>query len=244
MDINITAGRIASQWPLLIGQLPKELTEAITSYESVAYVEPPVPVFDTSAADPAKAIASLAADLASADAFGQAKLIASNTLARAVVRAAAQAVPGILDTVEDDFAAAVDEYERCVAVLPEGVTADILVNSDPSVLEAYQGAAAAAADLYRFDAWLSSLSELPAYAGHGNETGIRITAPSTRTELAKLLNASALSEAEAKLNPLWLTAAREGIPFRLVTPDEAAGVRAEIEAEPTPRFTPLKFARF
>jgi hypothetical protein len=224
-----------SDWGSLIGEVPKAVRDVQAVFDEIPFAEPPQAYFDAEGCTPANAaerVEALALSLTVAAKHAEAVNIARQTLAVQVLQAAGKAVPEILERLRGPFDAAVEAYTTAVVLIPEGATAEQLLDASPEVRSAYASAQAAAAEIRKVELFLDSTSDLPGYATYDHHSVLRVIAATTREELAALLGAATKSAAEQKLNPLYLTAARLGLTFRMATANEAAALKAEIDAMP------------
>jgi hypothetical protein len=242
---NILPAQRVSDWSAVVGKLPQPLADLIVAFEEVSYALPPHTGLDTNGLTvksvPA-AVEKLANDIAVASHFKEAQTAAKAALADAVLIAASDAVPAILKGLAPKFQTAVQAYTAAVQALPDPVTSDVLVASDPAVLAAYQNAVTAAATIKAIDGWLASLAEVPEHGSNAPQPELRVINATNRSELAAVMNAKAKSDAEDKLVPRYLVAVRSGIGFQTRTPVEASALRAEIDGMPVVR-KPIQFAR-
>ena len=241
----LPAKRIADVWPATVGKLPQPLADVVAAFEEVDYTVPPAATLTTAgltAKDIPAAVEKLAGAIAVRDSFEEAKRQAKGDLADAVLLAASQAVPAIAKSLAPTFQTAVQTYRSAVNMLPEQISSEILVGSDPAVLAAFQNAVAAAAAIKAIDGWLASTFDLPEHGAFEHQPALRVLNPQTRAELTVLLNAKAKSDIENQLNAVYLTAVREGIPFAMHTCHEAQALRDSIDSMPVVR-KPIKFAR-
>jgi hypothetical protein len=236
LDITDTARSVSTDWPALVGTLPKALADAIAVYDEAGYAEGPDVGIDASkitTKNVSQTTADLAEVLAAEDKFNEAKLRVRRVLARSVLHTAGAAVPEVIETIRPVFERAVSEYAEAVEALPDEISSSALVDAGPEVLGAYQTAIAAVAVISRVDSWLAGLSNLPAYAGRNPEPALRVLNPTTRAELQAMVNAQGATNPDLylqRLNPLYVKAVREGIEFQMHTPVETAKLRADIES--------------
>lgn len=235
MSDAITAAKRISDWSAWIGEIPKPVRDAVAVFDEIAFAEPPQPYFDADGCTPANAaerVEALAMNLAVATKHAEAVNIARQTLAVEVLQAAGRSVPEILTRLQQPFDAAVQTYTSAVEVIPEGATAELLLEASPDVQKAYATAQAAAAEIRKIELFLDSTADLPGYHSFDHHSVLRVIEATNRAELTALLGAETRSPAEQKLNPLYLTAARLGLTFRMATANEAAALKAEIDAQP------------
>ncbi len=233
-DVHLTASNIAHDWPAIVGQLPKSLDAAIDALDATHVIEEPYAGFDpakVTAENAAETVTKLAVDLVAASEFGEARSRVAAALAGRILRTAGAVVPEVIESLRPQFDAAVAEFSEAVSTLPEEISDEILVAAGPAVLSEYHRALEAQAVIGRIDGFLSSLHELPAYGGHQREQTLRVLNPVTREQWQALVSA-ATGGASGPLDPLYVTAVREGIDFEMHTPAEAAAIRADIEAQP------------
>jgi hypothetical protein len=203
-------------------------------------------VFDAAglkAADVPAAVEKHAAALSVVAHHSDAVIQAKSALANRLVWAASEAVPAVLKTLAPQFQTAVQAYTAAVEALPEQISSEVLVASDPALLAAFQNGVAAAKTLRKIDAFLASTSDLPEHGAYQQQPQLRVLNPQSRAELSALMDAKARSDAENKLVPLFLTAVRNGIEFKMSTCVEAAEHRKYLDGLPVVRKHP-KFLRF
>jgi len=167
-------------------------------------------------------------------ALSGAKLHILDQLGLEILWEASSAVLGIIEELTPRFDRAVSAFAEAVAKLPEELTSESIVAAGASVLAEYQTAREAASVIADIDSWVASLTELPAYAGHEPAGALRVLAPSSRGELAEL-NAHQAHGADslvAQLGGTFLTAARNGIKFKINDPRESAEILEDIESTP------------
>jgi hypothetical protein len=231
-DIHHTAARAASDWPAIVGKLPKALTDLIDAFEAVSYVGEPYVAVDAGAITAKNAeqyVRDLTETLGKAAHFDDARSRVLRALAISILHSAEAAVPELIEEIRPEFEKAVSDFTEAVELLPEQVGHDTLVDAGPDVLAAYHRAVAANKVIAKFDAWLAGLVQLPAFAGRTPEL-VRIVKPTTRAELYTLLDSNGHNYLQ--LSPLYVIAAREGIEFDLLDPIAASRLREEIEAQP------------
>jgi hypothetical protein len=231
----LTAAKRISDWSAWIGEIPKPVRDAVAVFDEIAFAEPPQPYFDADGCTPANAaerVEALAMNLAVAARHAEAVNIARQTLAATVLQAAGRSVPEILTRLQAPFDAAVQAYTAAVEVLPAGATAEQLLDAAPEVQAAYATAQDAAREIRKIELWLESTIDLPGYHSFDYHSVLRVVEAVDREQLAALLGAEAATPAEAKLNALYLTAARLGLRFRMATSDIAAAEKKAIDAQP------------
>lgn len=245
-DSTSTANRI-SEWTHIVPSMPKAVLDAIAAYDEAAYTVEPIPEFNADslkASEVQAAVEKLALSLAVSAVFHDAQNRARTALADRLLVEAADALPAIFDQLRPEFDAAAQGYTNAVAELPDPITSEALVTSDPVVLAAYQTAVAAAKTLRKIDQFIAGTAGLPVHGSFTQQPQLRVLAPSSREHLSALMDAKPRTDVEVKLHPLFLTAARSGIPFRMNTCAEAGALRAELDALPVVRKQPklLRFA--
>ncbi|MCF3938381.1 hypothetical protein [Gordonia tangerina] len=155
---------------------------------------------------------------------------------RRALHALAAAAPDAVDQLAPEFDAAAARYADAVNRLPVGVTTEQIVNGgDADVLGALNDAKRAAADLAVFDSFVTGLSDLPG-VGRMAQPPVRLIRPTTPKVFYDMADAHqkggrSMSGVERQLNPLWLTAARDGVEFRLQTPRESRELVDALEDE-------------
>jgi hypothetical protein len=135
----------------------------------------------------------------------------------------------VIKQLEPEFAKQADAYVRVVSVLPSELTSDTLVTGGPAIVSAYGEAQQAAAYLNAVSSWVASTA--PICGGDGLEFVLRILRPETSAQLAKLDEAARLRNVDRVLgavNPIYLAAARNGVPWGINTLREAAELRESL----------------
>ena len=238
-DAPTIARTIAENWEHLLGTpLPKDVANAANTLHEVEYLDPPLPAFDSHGLNPARvgaAVEKHAAELAAVAAFDVAKDQARKSIAQDVIAAADAAVPALLEQLRPEFDAAVVTYTEAVGELPDTFTGDTIAEAPADVQNAYRDACEAAAVIRRVDRWLASLGDLPSHRSPTPDRELRVLAPTTRAELRDVMSDPKVSKAEAKLDGMYLNAARIGVAFEMHTPAEATALRKLIDAMPVVR---------
>ncbi|WP_322859548.1 hypothetical protein U8D42_17260 [Mycobacterium europaeum] len=233
-----------TRWTDLGIKFPKKLATAIETFDAIRCAEPGHrPVFDLAGVTPANAEAKIrsyaeqlvptlglvsrvgAVDLSALDV---AKQDAVNAAARDVLVKAAEAVPGVIEQVTPEFDRAASEFTEAVSGLPDDLSDAAIVQAGPAVLGEYQRAAQAQTVIGGFDHWIASLRSLPGLGVGQVDPVTRVLRPVSVSQLSHLDNAQ--TKRYGQLNPLYVVAVREGVEFALNTPQEAAQIRAGIEA--------------
>lgn len=248
MDVTLTAANIES-WSNLGVDLPKGLTEALAAFDAARYVEAPAPLVNAdklNAKNVGQTVQAVTDELVKAEKHAEAVRTVRNSLARRVLREAGAAVPSILEDLTPRFDAAVEKLKEAVAGMPEYPTSDNLVKAGPDALQAYVEAKEAAAVIHGVDAWVTSLSQLPAYGGRRPFAPLRIFKPKSPAEYRKLVRAHedrhGVDPSIRDLGPVLLDGVRAGIDTEIHDPIEADRIEkslqaAAAEAEKGYRFT-------
>lgn len=230
-DLISDAFDIANRWELVGAKLPRSVQTDLDKLKAVRAVrlDPAEVSTEFAPEDAAKVVDDLAYELSLGDGVqGIAKPASHRSVARSqlmrrlastVIAGAVEAVPSAIESIRPDFDAAVSEYTDAIAKLPDGpITSDVIVNAGPDVTGAFLEAKAAAATLSAYDAWVSSLRSLGVAGDFSPQT--RITDPETESDYAELsvaqANSGSAPTTEQALNPVWLTAVRRSVPFRLL----------------------------
>lgn len=231
-------------WSGLGIKLPKHLSGAVDVFEAIRFAElGHRPVFDLASVTPANAEAKIrsyaeqlvptlglvsrvgAVDLSALDV---AKQDALHAAARNVLVKAAEAVPGVIEQLTPEFDRAASDFAEAVSGLPDDLSDAAIVQAGPAVLAEYQRAAQAQAVIGGFDHWIASLRSLPGLGVGQVDPVTRVLRPADPDQLARL--DSAQTKRYGQLNPLYVVAVREGVEFGMNTPQEAAQIRADIQA--------------
>lgn len=234
-----------TRWTGLDIKLPKQLATAIETYDAIRYAElGHRPVFDLAGVTAANAEAKIreyadqllptlglvkrvgAVDVS---VLGVAKQDAVNAAAREVLTQAGAAVPEIIKQLTPRLEKAAAEFATAVELLPDDLSDTALVQAGPAVLAAYQDAVATQAVLTEIDNWVASLATMAIQGLAGPvDPVMRLLRPADASQLMRLDNARG---SFGRLAPHYVVAAREGVEFGLNTPQEAARLRADIEAK-------------
>ncbi|WIM87710.1 hypothetical protein PT015_23245 [Candidatus Mycobacterium wuenschmannii] len=240
------AGNVAD-WPQLGVKLPKPLTAAIDILESLRWVEiGHQPVFDLSGITPEnaeRAIYDYANELLPSLSQAEerpvlevAKATAVDTAARAVLREASAAVPGIIEQLTPDFVRHAAAYVDAVSVLPEDLNDRSLIEAGPSALSAFGAAQDAARYLRAVAAWVQSVASLPGQQTEPDPALRGVLRPADGRQLSRLDEAHRANGNQTleALDKVLFVAAREGVAFELTTLRESAVIRHEIIARNRP----------
>ncbi|AQT81377.1 hypothetical protein B1R94_22170 [Mycolicibacterium litorale] len=252
MSSIIEAAEFVSRWPgqgikfpefdPKTSQFSDDLAKVVEGYETIKYLEVARPaVFDLSeltpenAEDKLRAFAALIAlqgspETGGLSALAKAKNIALESAARHVANTAGPMVRYAIEQLTPEFEQDARTYVECVAALPDDFTAETLLAAGTDVVTAYQRAKAVVIQLDRVSSFIAATSTLPTHSVT-IEPVIRILRPASITELAKLdaAHATPANATLRALNPIYWTAAREGIEFGINTLREAAALRKRLE---------------
>lgn len=240
--------RVAMQvagWTNLGVELPKELTTALDRFDALRHVEiGNQPAFNVEAVTAnnaeskirefADALAThIPLDIGGAQisVLESAKASAVQDAAVAVNKAAAQAVPQIIEQLEPEFEEHAQAYSEAAVKLPDEVTSDVLVSAGTDALDSYVTAKAEAVHITRIGSWLSQTAGV--YGTLSTETFLHVLAPEYGSQLSKLDEVNASGRVDRTYHaivPVYFTAARLGVPFRLNTHREAAQLRADLKS--------------
>jgi hypothetical protein len=244
-DPVLTANSVATSWLDLLGALPPVVKDRVALFEEADYAIPPAVNFALDGVTIANVHAKIDAHaqaLAVAAQHDEARRQARTALAQAVIQAAADAVPEVIETLTPEFDTAVATYRAAVALLPEHFTADQLLGS-PEIEAAHKTASEAAQRIKRIDTWLGRTADLPGYITTERSSVMRVVAATDRAELKALLDGKSkkFSPAELKVDPVYRAAADLGLTFRMAVQSEADQLRREIESRPLPRNAAQRF---
>ncbi|GCE42762.1 hypothetical protein Rhow_006891 [Rhodococcus wratislaviensis] len=230
--------RIANWTSTLDVKLPKSLDDALAAYDALRYVETGhEPVIDPSklkAAGVAAEVERVAKELSVNAQLEEAQRRVAGRLESRIIHEAAAAVPSVLGQLTERFDAEAARYVDAAVKLPLDLTSESVVETrDAEVLKALGIATEAAGFIEKVDNWLESLGELPGF-GSSYEPVLRVTAPSDHASMWALKEAhQARHTADTLLQsvgPVYFCAARNGVAFKMLTPDEANDLLRDLEA--------------
>jgi hypothetical protein len=233
-----------SSWTSLGIKLPKDLAQAVATYEAVRWTETEYPAtFDVEAvtAENAEAqIRALAEQLtlsrgteqggSGLSVLGIAKQQILSGVSRQVLALARAALPEAIRQLSKPFDAAAKSYVEAVNQLPAEITAESLLNAGAEVVAAYGKAQEHAGYLGTIDAWVSSTGHLTGGVGRDMEVTLRILRPEHQGQVIELDEAHRINanQALSSLNPVWYTAAKLGVEFGINTLREADQLRRDL----------------
>ncbi|EKT81856.1 hypothetical protein WSS_A15229 [Rhodococcus opacus M213] len=233
----MTVSRISNWKSTLDVTIPKPLADAIANYEALRYVEtghePVITTAKLKAAGVAAEVERVAAELSVNAHLDEAKRRVAFSIEGDILREAAAAVPSVLAQLTERFDAEAARYVDAAKKLPEVLTSVVVVETrDAEVLTALGEATEAAGFLEKVDSWLVSLGELPGYSSN-YEPVLRVTAPSDYASMCDLQEAHRTrNNADTLLlsvGPVYFAAARNGVEFKMMTPDESTALLRELE---------------
>lgn len=238
---HIHTAESVSRWTDLGGvELPADLKQALATFDAVRWVEVghavPFDLADVTAANAEEKVVEFAHRLIPALKAGartpleEAKSLMLAEAARAVVFKAGAAVPDVIEQLTPEFDEHAAAYVAAVDLLPETVDSDSLVQSGVGAMTAYASAQAEAAWLNRVSSWVAGTRDLPGFAGHDVEVGLRILRPSDALQLARLdaIQYTNVNLTLGALDKVLYTAARLGVEFGINTLREAAELRESL----------------
>ncbi|MEE3852778.1 hypothetical protein VZC37_20735 [Gordonia sp. LSe1-13] len=247
MQDNINTANAVSRWTGLGVTLPQELSTAIETFEAIRWVETGHTVgFDLggiTAENAEEKIVEFANRLVPAlktgDHLGrtpleEAKRRMLDSAAREVLGKATVAVPEVIAQLTPEFDKHAAAYIDAVAVLPDTVNAESLVQAGAEAVTAYATAQAEAAWLNQVSSWVAGTRSLPGFAGQDVDVALRILRPTNALQLEKLdaaLHPNA-NQTLGALNRVFYTAAREGIEFGINSLRECAEIRRDLAITP------------
>lgn len=164
--------------------------------------------------------------------LGKAKNQAVDAAARRVNALARVTIPDVVEQLTPEFDSHAEAYTEAVSELPEVLTAETLVAAGPDAVTAYGHAQQEFQHLNRISGWVFETAYLSGVIQKEAEVVLRILRPSTAMELVKL-DESVCRRVDPSLvaiNPLFFAAARLNVEFGINTLQEAAGIRARLEA--------------
>ncbi|MET4609458.1 hypothetical protein ABIC28_000428 [Rhodococcus sp. PvR044] len=242
---TISTAHTVSNWSSLGVKLPKELSTAVDVFEAIRWVETGHTVefdlADITAANAEEKLIDFANRLVPALKTGdhlsrtpldEAKHRMLDEAAREVLGKATEAVPVVIEQLTPEFEKRAAAYIAAVGELPDKVDSDSLVKAGPAAVTAYATAQTEAAWLNQVSSWVAGTRNLPGFAGLDVEVALRILRPADALQLAKLDAAQYKNNVDStlhSLNPMFYTAAREGIEFGINTLRECAEIRQSSE---------------
>lgn len=239
-DIN-TADNI-SRWVGLGIELPAELAGLIEIFEVLRWTEVGYqPVFDLRAVTAQNAetkIREFAGELALAGpVLEKAKREAVDLAARNVINVANGAVADAIKQLTPEFIKHVEAYVDAVEQLPDVINSDALLSAGPDAVKAYEAARQEAGYLDRISGWVANTRELSMHSGDPDPV-LRILRPSSVNQLFKLDAAFGVPADRIlhAINPLYLTAVREGVEFGINTVKGCAALRSKLTNIAQPAF--------
>jgi hypothetical protein len=240
---HINTAHSVSRWTDLGINLPKELGSAVEVFEALRWVETGRAVeFDLAGVTAANAEAKVTefanrlvpamktGDHLARTPLEEAKSRMLKAAARDVLNQAAAAVPVVITELTPAFNEHVEAYVAAVDSLPESIDSESLVDAGAVAVSAYATAQIEAAWLGNVSSWVAGTSGLPGFAGSDADPALRILRPADATQLAKLDSAqrTTVDRTLYSLNPVFYTAAREGIEFGINTLTKCAELRRSI----------------
>jgi hypothetical protein len=132
------------------------------------------------------------------------------------------------EQMQPELDAAVAELSSALEFLPEQPDYNVLVDCGADAVNAWHTAKAAEARIFAVDEWVSTLRPLysPSY-NNQRPPGLRLLAPSTTAQWWTISGQS-LRGGNRVLSPLAIHAIRDGITWRVNTPDEERQIAAAI----------------
>ncbi|MBA8960137.1 hypothetical protein JOJ86_003428 [Rhodococcus percolatus] len=228
---------IANWTSTLDVKLPKSLDDALSAYDALRYVETGhEPVIDPTklkAAGVAAEVERVAKELSVNAHLEEAQRRVAGRLESRIIHEAAAAVPSVLEQLTERFDAEAARYVDAAVKLPEVLTSESVVETrDAEVLKALGDATEAAGFLEKVDGWLESLGDLPGF-GSNYEPVLRVTAPSDHASMWALKEAHHTRHTADTLllsvGPVYFAAARNGVEFKMMTPDESKDLLQELK---------------
>ncbi|UNQ33893.1 hypothetical protein [Prescottella equi] len=242
---SISIAHAVSNWNSLGVKLPKELATAVDVFEAIRWVETGHAVefdlADITAANAEEKIVDFAnrlmPSLKTGDHFSrtpleEAKRRMLDAAAREVLGKATAAVPVVIEQLTPEFDQHAAAYIAAVADLPENIDAKSLLQAGAAAVTAYATAETEAAWLNQVSSWVAGTRGLPGFAGLDVEVALRILRPADALQLIMLDAAQRKTNVDStlhSLNPVFYTAAREGIEFGINTLRECAEIRQSLE---------------
>ena len=215
-----------------VGGLPSEASAAADAFQALTYAEdPPAPVFPANKLteqNVEKLLAEHAKELAWQAHVGQARLDARYGLARRLVIALAEAVPGIIESLEAQVQEAWEQFVESIQALPEDLSAVSVITAPQGSLH-YQTALNVQATILAARAFVADAASLPAFSLFEPQPELTLFTASGRNQLQDMMNAPATG---SDLDNLLVYAARQGLPIRLADPATAHQERQALDAQP------------
>lgn len=245
IPVELTVRNTFDAWKAAGVKLSKELVRLDAEIDALGFIDtrpPALPDVEITAANAEQVVRDRAQQLLptisvdARSAMDRARKEIETDRVRRALHALAAAAPDAIEQLAPEFDAAAARYADAVYRLPVAVTTEQIVNGgDADVLGALNDAKKAAADLAVFDAFVTGLSDLPG-VGRMAQPPVRLIRPTTPKVFFRMSDAHQkggrlVSDVERQLNPLWLTAARDGVEFRLQTPRESRELVDALEAE-------------
>ncbi|MBM4557990.1 hypothetical protein GS466_23685 [Rhodococcus hoagii] len=242
---SISTADAVSRWNGMGVKLPKELSTAVETFEAIRWIETGHAVqfdlADITAANAEEKLVDFANRLVPALKVGdhlsrtpleEAKHRMLDAAAHDLLGKASAAVPVVIEQLTPEFDKHAAAYIAAVADLPEKIDSASLLQAGPLVVQAYTTAQTEAAWLNQVSSWVAGTRGLPGFAGFDVEVALRILRPADVLQLAKLDGANHKNNVDStllSLNPVFYTAAREGIEFGINTLRECAEIRQSLE---------------
>ncbi|MBF6425589.1 hypothetical protein GV791_04250 [Nocardia cyriacigeorgica] len=248
---HVHAADNVTRWTGLGVKLPKQLTEAIKTFEAIRYTEiGHAPGLDITKVTPDNAeakIRELADQLTlsmnlvpvvganGVSVLEEAKRRYTDAAARSVLGEAGAAVPGIIELLSPEFDKHSAAYADAVAKLPTDLTADSLVRAGGDAVIAYAEAQREASYLNGVSNWVAETRLLPGHSG-APEPALRILRPTSVVQLTKLDEATwkQANQTVRAIDPVLYAAVREGVQFGINTSREASQIRSSLAIRPQP----------
>ena len=247
MQYNVTdVAKTVLRWTSLGVDLPKSLETALDRFEALQLVEVGYqPVLDVEKVTPKNAeekVREFAEVLANhlplniegarVSVLESAKRWAVEEAAQVVKREAARAVPEIIEALAPAFEEHAAAYSEAVLKLPEKVSSDALVTAGPDALAAYGVARQEAAEINKVSGWIGSTADVLNIPS-GSEGFLHVLAPDDAAQLAQLDSAGIAAGRTADrtyraINPVYFTAVRLGVPFKINTVKDARALRKDL----------------
>ncbi|MDV3125720.1 hypothetical protein M1247_12405 [Mycobacterium sp. 21AC1] len=226
-------------------ELPDELADAIALYRAIRKVpvntKPTVTVSSVTTKNAEAKIHELADELVLIDTVGvgfspvqRAKNQLSESAASAVIRQAVAAIPNIVEQLQPQLAEHAEAYTEAVAVLPEAkhLNSETLVNSGPTVVEAFAAAQRQAQEIDAIAGWVAGTSLLRAGSP---DPVLRVLRPDTYDQLYRLdeahTEAGRPGASTSAVGAVYFAAVRLGVPFGINTLAECAEIRRDLELQ-------------
>lgn len=237
----ITTVDSIADWAGLGIKLSPELAKAVALYEAIRWTEVghgfDIDIAKLSPGDVETAIRDFAQHIITAESgrallspLGSAKLRMTRMSGVHIIQIARQFAPEARDQLAVEFDNHAQAYIDAVQKLPEELTSESLVAAGPEAVAAYSVAQSEVAHLRQVSRWVSDVRGIPGLGAGDVDPVLNVLRPSDIGQLHRLdaalhVNADPVLD---RIDPVFATAAREGIEFGINLPSESQRIRAEL----------------